>query len=149
MALGKKTFEPLLLFLAIVMILCGSALALGFGYAAWQVLYHPEKVSIVTYIIGEIASTQETPALTATVNGQKAVYNLSTSMKAFGLCYLFITGLSLLISAARCMSDIGVHIVKALWPAPAAAPKKRPPAGTNAPPTPHAPEPQDSSRAAI
>lgn len=149
MAIGKKTFEPLLLLLAIIMIFTGSILALGFGYAAWQVLYHPEKVSMVTYLINEVAATQDVPALTATVDGRVAEYKLSRSMKAFGLCYLFITGIGILVSIARGLSDIGVHIIKALWPAPVV--QKRAATSKSMPPqsTPPRSEPPDSSRTAV
>lgn len=145
MAIGKKTFEPLLLLLAVIMIFTGSVLALGFGYAAWQVLYHPEKVSMVTYLINEIAATQDVPALTATVDGRVAEYKLSRSMKAFGLCYLFIVGVGILVSIARGLSDIGVHIIKALWPAPVV--QRRANSATKT--APQAPETQESSRTAI
>ena len=127
-----KAFQPLLVLIAILMILSGAALALCYGYAAWQVLYKPEKVTVLTYILQNIADTTNVPAMTATVEGKTAVYNISPSVKMYGLCYLFIAGMGMLISVARCMSDIGVHIIKALWPA-APPPRKNPPVAGAAP----------------
>jgi hypothetical protein len=117
------------MFIAILMIVAGAALALCFGYAGWQVLYHPEKVNALTYILENISTQTKVPALTAKMqDGRMAEYQLSPAMKMFGLAYLFVAGLSMLISIARCMSDIGVHIIKALNPPPVAPAqqKKRP-----------------------
>ncbi|MEZ0262663.1 MAG: hypothetical protein ACAH80_16785 [Alphaproteobacteria bacterium] len=120
-----RALAPLLSVIAILMIVAGAALAGCFGYAAWQVLYHPEKVTTLTYILGNISSQADMPALTATLpTGQTAEYRISPAIKMFGLAYLFIAGLGLLVSVARCMSDIGVHIIKVLAPAPAAVKKK-------------------------
>jgi len=101
--------------IAIVMILSGAALALCFGYAGWQVLYHPEQVDALKYILGNISSTADMPALTATMpDGKLVEYKLSPQVKMFGLTFLFITGMGMLITIARCMSDVGVSIIKAL-----------------------------------
>jgi len=122
-----RSLSPLLLFIAIIMIISGAALALCFGYAGWQALYHPEKVTALTYILKDISSNTDIPALTAAMpDGRTAEYKLSPAIKMFGLAYLFIAGLSMLVSIARCMSDIGVHIIKALAPQPQPAVKKKP-----------------------
>ncbi|HYD19245.1 MAG TPA: hypothetical protein VEF76_12285 [Patescibacteria group bacterium] len=114
----QQQLKPLLMLVAVVLILGGAGLALCFGYAAWQVLYHPEKVEVVSYVLNNIATQQESPAVTMHIDGRVGQYMLSPKIKAFGLAYLFIVGLGLLVSIARCLSDAGVHILKAIWAQP-------------------------------
>lgn len=130
----QQQLKPLLMFVALLLIAGGAALALCFGYAAWQVLYHPEKVDTLTYILGNIAQQKDVPAMTMVVDGRVGEYRLSAPMKMFGLAYLFIAGLAMLVSIARCLSDAGVNILKAIWAPPPArkpqqaaqAPQKKP-----------------------
>lgn len=121
----QQQLKPLLMFVALLLIAGGAALALCFGYAAWQVLYHPEKVDTLTYILGNIAQQKDVPAMTMVVDGRVGEYRLSAPMKMFGLAYLFIAGLAMLVSIARCLSDAGVNILKAIWvPPPARKPQQ-------------------------
>lgn len=88
-----KAFAPLLLILAVVLVAGGAFLSICFGYAAWQVLFKPQNVTMLTYILQNIADTTEIPAMTATIDGRTATYVISKPIRMFGLCYLFIVGL--------------------------------------------------------
>ncbi|MDI1226958.1 MAG: hypothetical protein PSY14_04655 [bacterium] len=126
----QQQLKPLLMLVALVLIAGGAALALCFGYAAWQVLYHPEKVDTLTYILGNMAQQKDVPAMTMMVDGRVGEYRISAPMKMFGLAYLFIAGLAMLVSIARCLSDAGVSILKAIWLPPAPTRKPQPPQAT-------------------
>lgn len=137
-----KALSPVLMLIGMVMILGGTGLALCFGYVAYEVLYEPQKIKIVGFLLENIAEASNTPSVTGNVDGHPVTYNISTPMKAFGLCYLFIMGFSVLISTARCMSDIGVHIIKVIWPASPAPKKPAPRPDATKPPVPPASPPQ-------
>lgn len=128
----QQQLKPLLMLVALLLIAGGAALALCFGYAAWQVLYHPEKVDTLTYILGNLAKQKDVPAMTMVVDGRVGEYRISAPMKMFGLAYLFIAGLAMLVSIARCLSDAGVSILKAIWMPP--APVRKPQATSQAQP---------------
>lgn len=119
----QQQLKPLLMLVALLLIAGGAGLALCFGYAAWQVLYHPEKVDTLTYILGNLAQQKDVPAMTMVVDGRVGEYRISAPMKVFGLAYLFIAGLAMLVSIARCLSDAGVNILKAIW---VSAPARKP-----------------------
>lgn len=124
----QQKLKPLLMLVAMILILGGAGLAICFGYAAWQVLYHPEKVDILSYILGNLAAQKDVPAMTMMVDGRVGEYRISAPMKVFGLAYLFIAGLAMLVSIARCLSDAGVNILKAIWLPPALPRKAQAPA---------------------
>jgi hypothetical protein len=124
----QQQLKPLLMIVALLLIAGGAGLALCFGYAAWQVLYHPEKVDTLAYILGNIAQQKDVPAMTMMVDGRVGEYRISAPMKTFGLAYLFIAGLAMLVSIARCLSDAGVNILKAIWLPPAPERKAQQPA---------------------
>lgn len=124
----QQQLKPLLMLVALILILGGASLALCFGYAAWQVLYYPEKVDTLSYILGNLARQKDVPAMTMIVDGRVGEYRISAPMKVFGLAYLFIAGLAMLVSIARCLSDAGVSILKAIWLPPVPPRKAQPPA---------------------
>lgn len=111
------TLRSVLVCIGILLIVSGAGLALCFGYVAYEALFQPEKVAVITMLMQKIVSTTDAPVLTANIDGKVATYHIADSLKVYALCMIFIFGFGLLINTARCLSDAGVHIIKVLWPA--------------------------------
>jgi len=118
------TLRSVLVCLGLLLIAAGAGLALCFGYVAYQTLFAPEKVALITYLMQKVATTSDVPLFTANMDGRVATYHISDSLKIYGLVLLFLAGFRVLIATARCMTDTGVHIIKVLWPTE--APPKSP-----------------------
>jgi hypothetical protein len=110
-----RVLAPLLLALGIVLIVSGAVLALIFGHVAWQIIYAPEKVPVLEYILGHVPANLAPSSLKGSIAGQPFDIALPEAFTVYGTTLLMFIGFGMLLSVSRCLSGVGIQLVKAVW----------------------------------
>ncbi|MDF3025109.1 MAG: hypothetical protein K0R10_2470 [Alphaproteobacteria bacterium] len=110
-----------LMILAMVLIVSGALLVMAFGYAAWQMIYHPENVEGLKYLFGKAMPGSEAPAFTFTDDGHVRKLEMNESVKMFFTIFLGIMVFRALIGVGGALTGTGVTILRVL---DALSPKK-------------------------
>jgi hypothetical protein len=110
-----KTLAPVLLLVGIVLIIGGAALAMAYARVAYQVLYEPENIPVLNYLLGHISANYEAPSVKGVYGGQAFDILLPQALMTYGFTFLMFVGFGLLLNVSHCLLGMGVQIVKALW----------------------------------
>ena len=110
-----RVLAPLLLVIGVVLIVSGGVLALLYGHVAYQLLYTPQNVPILTYIMGHVPADIGNSSFKGTINGQSFELFLPETLTIYGTIFLMFVGFGLLLAIARCLSGTGIQIIKILW----------------------------------
>ena len=97
-----------------VLIVSGAVLVMAFGYAAWQMIYHPENVEGIKYLFAKAIPASETPAFTFTEDGHVRTLEMNDSVKMFFTIFLGIMVFRALIGVGGALTGTGVTILRVL-----------------------------------
>ena len=106
---------PLLLLLGVVLIVSGAVMALVFAHLAYQIVYTPQNIPVLTYILGHIPANIEPSSFKGTINNQTFEVFIPESLTIYSFTFLMFVGFGLLLGISRCLSGIGIQIVRVLW----------------------------------
>lgn len=91
---------PLMLLLSLVMVVCGAALMLYFGYGIYQLLMTPEQSVFLKYVLSQIPTPiEQIYQIRGTMDGKDFVVEIPTGIFAYGryvlafLIYAMVGGL--------------------------------------------------------
>ena len=115
MEFSLKVLAPLLLVIGIVLIVSGAILTLLYGHVAYQILYTPQNVPVLTYVLGHIPATIPVSSIKGTMGTTPFEIVLPETFTMYGFAFLMFIAFGLLLSITRCLTWAGIQIVKALW----------------------------------
>ncbi len=100
--------------LAVVLIVCGAGLVMAFGYAAWQMLYHPENVEGLKYLFAKALPGSEASAFTFDDDGHIRKLDMNESVKMYFTIILGIMVFRALIGVGAALTGTGISILRVL-----------------------------------
>lgn len=115
MEFSLKVLAPLLLVIGIVLIVTGAILTLLYGHVAYQILYTPQNVPVLAYVLGHVPATIPVSSIKGTMGTTPFEITLPETFTMYSFTFLMFIGFGLLLSITRCLTWAGIQIVKALW----------------------------------
>src|SRR5690348_14783883 len=93
-----RFLAPFLLLLGILLVVSGGALALIFGRIAYQMLYTPQDIPILTFVLGHVPANIATSSLKGTVGSQSFEVLMPEALTIYGFTFLVFIGFGLLLA---------------------------------------------------
>ena len=110
-----RILAPLLLVIGIILIVSGAVLTMLYGHVAYQILYTPQNVPILSYVLGHIPETIPVSSIKGTMGTTPFEIVLPETFTMYSFTFLMFIGFGILLSITRCLIWSGIQIVKSLW----------------------------------
>ncbi|HYD19244.1 MAG TPA: hypothetical protein VEF76_12280 [Patescibacteria group bacterium] len=107
-------FRAPLTILSVVLIASGAVLVLAFGYAAWQMLFHPETVEGVKYVFAQSSGAIDAPAFTLDQDGRVTKVDMNDNVRMFFRIIIGVMVFRALVGVGGALTGTGVAILRAI-----------------------------------
>lgn len=115
MEFSLSVLAPFLLVIGIILIISGAVLAMIYGHVAYQIIYTPQNVPVLNYILGHVPATIPVSSIKGTMGTTPFEIVLPETFTMYSFTFLLFIGFGILLSITRCLIWSGIQIVKSLW----------------------------------